>query len=306
MKKLQFIYILTILMLFGSLVILEAQKKAPVQKKITKESFKILNSIAFEITSLRTTSAMTIKEVKGWSPENYDCKKKSNYAGFLACADDGTTAKIIGSGFGSQQSAGFVSSSELKIKLTVTSWSDNEINLNIQTVDPYLETRMVTLTITNSKNEHVSITLDVIGILKVKNANNTESYYPFGQSMWAISRHRHMNGKPVPESAASRTSKIDEKYEPELWDCILFDNNRMGVLIKVSPKKTELINEHEQYTWSVIVEEMNTKCDEKRSVVICKFQLGNLSMSDQPYKYGVIYNISSNASGSVKATGYYR
>ena len=152
----------------------------------------------------------------------------------------------------------------------------------------------------------MSIGLDVVGVLNVKNADNTESYYSFGQSMWTIARHRTMNGKPVPESSTVKTAKIDETYEPQLWDCILFDNGRMGVLIKVAPKKTELINEHEQFTWSVILEEMNAKCDEKRSVVICKFQLGNLNFSDQQYKYGILFNISSNVSASVKAVAYYR
>jgi len=80
----------------------------------------------------------------------------------------------------------------------------------------------------------------------------------------------------------------------------------MGILIKVSPKGTETIDEHEQYTWSVIIEEMNTKCNEKKSVVICKFQLGNMITDGTGYKYGILLNIGSNAGGNLKAVGYYR
>ncbi|MFH1051905.1 MAG: hypothetical protein V1779_13370 [bacterium] len=306
MNKLPIKHIIILLLLLSSSILLEAQKQGNVNSVINKDSFNNLNKIPFEITRYRVGSPLKIKEIKGWSPENLDYGKKSIYFGFIACADDGTIAKIIGSGFGKQQGNGFINCSEQKIKITINAWNDTEININVQTVDKYLETRKVTLTITNDSFEQLSISVDVIGILKVKNANNTESYYSYGQSMWSVAKNRQQNELPIPESPTTRTAEIDENYEPKLWDCIIFDNNTMGIIIKCSSKNTEEVDGHEQYTWSVILEEMNTKCSEKKSVVICKFQLGNTINDGESYKFGILLNIGSSAGGNVKAVAYYR
>lgn|GEM_PF-7027469 len=292
--------------MFCSSPILEAQKQGSAIKKITKDSFKNLNKIPFEITRYRVGSPLKVTELKGFSPENYECKKPSIYMGFMGCSEDGTVAKIIGSSFGKQQGNGFINCSEPKIKVLINSWTDNEINISVVAIDKFLETRKVTLTITNDNLEQMNITFDAVGILKVKNSDGSECYYSYGQSMWSVAKNRMVNELPVPESATAGVSKIDDTYEPKLWDCIIFDNNTMGILIKASSKNTEVVSEHDQYTWSLILEEMNTKCAEKKSVVICKFQVGNTSTDGESYKKGVTLNIGSSSGGNVKAVAYYR
>ncbi|ROL58837.1 hypothetical protein D9V86_11460 [Bacteroidetes/Chlorobi group bacterium ChocPot_Mid] len=306
MIKNNFKYFLFTLFLFCATYYCSAQKQPPLNLKITIESFSKYNKIPFEITRYMVNGKIKITEIKGWSPENYDCKTKSIYFGYIACAEDGTTAKIIGSGFGNMQGNGFINSSEPKIKITINSWNDKEINININAIDKYLETRKVIITITNDGLEQISFAVDVIGILKVKNADNSQSYYSYGQSMWSIAKNRSMNELPVPESPTVKTGIIDENYEPKLWDCILFNNNTMGILIRASSKSTEIVNGVEQSTWSLILEEMNTKCLEKKSVVICKFQVGNIANDGKTVTKGILLNISSNSGGNVKAIGYYR
>lgn len=300
------INIILILLLLATHFCFAQKQHTPSNLKITKDLFSKHNKIPFEITRYLVNGKLKITEIKGWSPENYDCKTRSIYFGFIGCSEDGTTAKIIGSGFGATQGNGFINSSEPKIKITINSWNDKEIDINIIAIDKYLETRKVIITITNDGLEQISFAVDIIGILKVKNADNSESYYAYGQSMWSIAKNRSMNELPVPESPTAKTGIIDENYEPKLWDCILFNNNTMGILIRASSKNTEIVNGVEQSTWSLILEEMNTKCLEKKSVVICKFQVGNTAKDANSVKKGILLNISSNSSGNIKAIGYYR
>jgi hypothetical protein len=306
MRELLIKYIIFITIVFCTSIELEAQKQSSIIKKISKDSFKSFNKIPFEITRYRVGSPLKISEIKGFSPENYECKKPSIYIGFLGCSEEGTTAKIIGSSFGKQQGNGFINCSEQKVKVTINSWNENEININVIAIDKYLETRKVILTLMNDNLEQVSFAIDVIGILKVKGVNNTDNYYSYGQNIWSIVKNRMLNELPMPETLTTSTGPIDEKYEPKLWDCILFENGTMGIIIKCSSKNTEIVNEHEQNTWSIILEEMNTKCAEKKSVVICKFQLGNTITDGSSYKYGIILNIGSSAVGNIKAVAYFR
>ncbi len=306
MIKILIKYTIFLLLFLYASTYLEAQKQSSAQNKITKDLFSKLNKIPFEISRYKVNGKIKIKEVKGWSPENYDCNTKSIYFGYLGCADEGTVVKIIGSGFGDFQGNGFVNCSEQKIKLIISGWKNSEISLKVQTIDKYFEARKVTIMIANDELEQVSLVVDAIGILKVKNADNTESYYSYGQCMWDIARLRSTNELPIPESPTTSTAPIDISYEPKLWDCIVFDNNTMGILIKVSSKNTELVDGEEQHTWSLILEEMNTKCSEKKSVVICKFQLGNTSTDGESNNFGILLNISSSSGGNVKAVAYYR
>lgn len=296
---------LVILILATNLCFAQKQNSSS-NMKITKELFAKHNKIPFEITRYMVNGKIKITDIKGWSPENYDCKTRSIYFGFIGCSDDGTTAKIIGSGFGATQGNGFINSSEPKIKITINSWNDKEININIIAIDKYLETRKVIITITNDGLEQISFAVDVIGILKVNNADSTQSYYSYGQSMWSIAKNRSMNELPVPATPTVKTGIIDENYEPKLWDCILFNNNTMGIIIRASAKSTEIVNGVEQCTWSLILEEMNTKCLEKKSVVICKFQVGNVAKDGESVTKGILLNISSNSGGNIKAVAYYR
>lgn len=221
-----------------------------------------------------------------WNGQGPACNNaKGKYYGYYAAESQNSSYWIIkGSGFGTTQ--GTVSVSDLKIKLTISSWSDSEIKVVVTVPYSYTSNTGVTLTVKNAQNQTFpSQTVSTVGVIKTRG---------YGQCTWYVAYKRLVQVKTIPPSAYTSTS-IDVSYVPKQWDCLNYGGKHVGII--TSPVTKNEINGI--VTYSLTVGEMNAKCDENELSYSAQFIVDTKNKKITKY-------IGSNAGSSYLATGYYR
>jgi hypothetical protein len=221
----------------------------------------ILASNAYAQTSISNISGTTLSKYSNqgkWVGQpDIAPKNKNKYINYYVADYVYNTEWIVeGKGFGNN--TGTIIINDNRIKFRIVSWTDSRIKLKINTTTPeFTYKENVKITAKNTNNIAASFSLNVVGSINLRT---------YGQCTWYVAYRRLGAKLSPPDSPYSTIGKIDIKYIPQQWDCLVFDGH--VAIITSAVRKIEDKNK-KTTTYSFTIGEMNVnwcECESSKNV----------------------------------------
>lgn len=226
-------------------------------------------------------------------PTNAPRTASNKYNGYLAVdtwAWDNTspsTWTITGTGFGTTKGSVFVDSPLLFGIMSISSWSNTQIKVNVAGSWQFAFARDVKIFVKTSNGATTYKTDNVVAVPKGRG---------YGQCTWEVFfRRKASNLAPPPTAYASTRVAINANYVPRIWD-VLYWNTSHTAIITSTPQVIRS-SDGRTTTYRFTLTERNAAWDEAMTTRTSEFTV----------RSGVVtQGILSNMSRTTVATSYWK